>query len=267
MANAIHATDTPRVSLRHPTDSAELRWYFSHGGLAVFQTSTFGSQLERMRMFAYGGRTCEPCAGLGFVPSKPDVWRAATERERELLSFVGINADELVPPLADQVCKPCGGRGWQPSQSRTNARAPLTARPRGSSVKGKPGGVDVGEVSLARLGAVTARLSRISAEHRLILDAFYSPSGGALVALYEVTPAGKTLLRRNSQRLSPRQFFENESAAQADKHDRQRGALLETAETQAAEIHREACAAWEATRHREARDVRALALAMLGDES
>jgi hypothetical protein len=272
MAQSIPVGQDGAFRIAHPSDSAELRWYYRSGGLAIFQSSAFGGLLDRAATMAFGGNACERCGGCGFVPScsrEAESWRQANERERELLVLVGIDPSELLPPLADRVCGVCSGSGWVPKRHRANKREALTARPRAhggtwGSKKGKTGGVEVGDVSLARLGAVSGRLALLSLHEQAVLEEYYSPSGGALVALYPFTAAGKTLLRRNGQKLSPRQFFENESAEQSRKPTVQRGKLLETAEQQAGEVHREAVTAWVATKRRIIqRDVERRALELL----
>jgi hypothetical protein len=245
------SVDPKRLSrLSHPSDAAELRWYFSSGGLGMFQASTMGSMLERASMFAFGGNDCEQCGGCGFVPSNPKKWREATDWQRQMLEFVGIAEKDLLPPLADRVCGDCQGLGWIPRESRANARSPLTARLTGSSKRGGGGGVDVGHVNIARLGAVSSRLSAIDPRHAVILEAYYGPAGGALVALYAFTPAGHKLLRKNPQKLQPRQLIENEVAEELKRSEPQRKSLLAAAEEQASELHGEACTAWVSSKRR-----------------
>lgn len=249
-------SDRSAARLYHPSDAAELRWFYRQGGLTVFSSSTFGQQLERAASVAFGGAPCAPCRGTGFVPSDLKAWHEKSEWERKILEvIVGLEPGALDPPMADRVCRDCRGSGWIPKTRRHNARGELTARPRwgltgGGSKKGKSGGVEVSDADVARLGAVTARLAKVPFWELNVLAEYYSPGGGTILVLYAFTAAGKTLLRRNSQNLLPRQFFENEIKRQEEKPDKQRGALLEAATKQANEIHRSAVDAWANTKPR-----------------
>jgi hypothetical protein len=66
--------------------------------------------------------------------------------------------------------------------------------------------------------------------------------GFSVRALWALTPAGKTLLRRNHLELSPSAFFDNERRAQFDKPDPNRKQLFNAADAQATELWHTTCA-------------------------
>lgn len=251
MSQAAHvqranAFQTETRKRRDPDDVKELKWYFASGGLGVFSSSTFGAQLERAALFAFGGYECKRCRGTGCVASSRKK-RRANERQAEMLRLVGIDPNKLLPPALDRICGKCDGMGWVPRLRRTNNRGPLTAQMTGSSKRGGGGGVDVGAVNLARLGAVQRRLDKVCEDGAMLrdaLEAYYSPDGGAMTSLYPMTPAGKRLLRKNPLGLPARQLIENEVKAQKDKPEGNRGALLASAESQSTELLNAAIDAW-----------------------
>lgn len=242
---------TSVVKSRHSisaSDAADLRWFFKSGGLDQFSESTFGIQLERAHLFAVGVRKCPRCKGRGFVASKKD-WREPSRTEALLLKWENSPRKRL-PPVLDRQCPKCECSGWVMRARNYGRGGPVTVRPTGSSKSGSTGAsIDPGDANIARLGSVTGRLAAVERHgsvFREALEAFYSPGGGAL-GLWALVPAGKTLLKRNGQRLPPRQFFENERQDAQAKHDKQRVALFETADAQADELLSLAHGIWNTT--------------------
>lgn len=229
------------------TDAADLRWYFRSGGLAVFAQSPTASLMARLEMFGRLARPCERCggdpvkwtSGTGFEASKPR--SAPTERQRAYLALLELEIPDLLPAAGDRLCRDCGGRGWTLPRYRTHAAAALTARPTGSSKRTAGGGVEVDATDLARLGRVSGRLSSVRERQGPVpatsaLEAYYSPDGGSLGALWHLVPAGKTMLRTNHQRLPPTQFFQNLRAEQSERPSAKRRAQFEAAESQARDL-------------------------------
>lgn len=255
--SAVAVRKSERVRTTEPEDVRELKWYFAQGGLSVFGSSTFGVQLDRAALFAFGGYDCKRCRGSGFVSSTKQK-RQANERQAELLRMVGIDPKKLLAPAADRVCAKCDGMGWVARTRKRHDSGPLTARMTGSSKHGGAGGVDVGDVNLARMGAVQARLTRLfeaSPTLHTALEAYYSPDGGSLLALYAMTAAGRKLLRKNPLGLPARQLIANEVADQKDKPNPNRRALLAAAEQDAQDLHRSAVEGWNLTRRTKPADV------------
>jgi hypothetical protein len=227
-------------------DVESLRWYFKTGGLSVFGMSTFGAQLDRAALFCYGGHECEKCLGSGFVPSNERKWREATEREAAMLAALDI---EIERPLADTVCGECKGMGWIANASRSNSKEPLTARPTGSSKRGKGAdALSLDDCDMVRLGRVTRALGVVSDIDETLgfaLAAYYSPGDWAPIdAVKPLTPAGKKLLKTNPQKLAPQLLFSNIEAEQREKPDPTRGALLGECAKQARDLYEDACRAW-----------------------
>jgi len=237
----------PRFSAIIPASDAEdLRWYFRSGGLAVFAQSPTAALLARLEMFGKTARPCERCGGdverwnggTGFEASK--VPTAPSDKQRAYLALLELDVPDLMPLMGDRVCRDCDGRGWALPRFKTHSTAQLTARPSGSSVS-DCGGFEIDVTDLARLGRVSGRLANVRAlQDRApiapALDAYFSPDGGNLGALWHLVPSGKTMLRTNPQRLPPQQFFSNLRAAQSEKPSEKRAAQFRAAEEQATEL-------------------------------
>jgi hypothetical protein len=242
-------------SVINANDAADLRWYFRSGGLGVFAQSPTAALMARLEMFGKTARPCERCGGdpvrwnggSGFEASRPA--SAPTERQQAYLRLLEIDIPDLLPPAGDRVCRDCEGRGWTLPRFRTHATGKLTAQPMGSSKKGGGGGVEVDATDLARLGRISGRLSGVRGQQGPLpataaLEAYYSPDGGSLGALWHLVPAGKTMLRTNPQRLPPAQFFQNLRATQSEKPNEKRAAQFRAAEEQARELNDASCRLW-----------------------
>lgn len=246
-----------------PKDASELRWFFRTGGTGVFSMTPFEAQLERMRLFARPQK-CRRCRGEGFSPLNPKRWIKTTEAERDLQAWLGKKRIYLVSPrsrgvnLTDWgVCRRCGGVGWVEATHRPRKHKPVTVRTRcvrGSdrwgSVPLSSGGVSVSDVDVVRLARIERRLLAIRAEEPVLyraLAAYHEPTGGGLRGLWELVPAGQTLLRRNGLRELPTLlFFHNAVAEQAERPDPQVGSLLAACDEQAKRLLEEASRAWNA---------------------
>ena len=226
----------------HPPDAAELRWYFGGGGAGLFRMSTFGSQLEKARLFSDAKR-CPTCRGSGFVAIPPSLPKLSKKKAKK---WAQGSYKRRLPPGADSLCQDCGGVGWVPRKQRARRRRPLTARPTGSSKTPGMPGLEIDEVALSRLGAVARRLSKIRVAHPeliAILDAVYGEDGG-LLTLYPATSAGRKLLKDNGQKLHPLKLLENILSTQQKWPDPRRRELLEQAHLEALALHRAAVDAW-----------------------
>lgn len=238
-------------------DVSDLKWYFRSGGITNLTGSNWGAALEKLSMFAYGCAECEDCGGSrkkkipGDGLERKRRTEQPTDEQSKLLALIDEKLAKKIaaaaPELTGEWCTSCAGRGMIPRTSRTNLHGSPTARPTGSSKKGR-GGREADHGDLARLGSVTRRLSKLDEEHpgaADVLELYYGPDhDGTTVPLYQLVPAGRTLMKRNGQRLQWRQFFENELKDARDKNDAQRLALFEEAKRQAGELYRAACQAW-----------------------
>lgn len=246
------------------SDAEELRRYFRQGGLAVFNGSPTAALMARLSMFGHTARPCLACGGdemrwiggSGFVASRPKP-RETTEKQRALLAALDIfvGADGLLPPAEDTVCRACEGRGWALPRFKTHGRGAITARPTGSSKKGGGGAaVDVNETDMALMGRVSGRLDKVRhAQGDLpcaaALERFYGPDGGTMQALWELTPSGRNMLKKNPQRLPPAQLWQNLRNEQAEKPTDGRASQFRAADEQSEALYRQTCMLWnEVTR-------------------
>lgn len=120
-----------------------------------------------------------------------------------------------------------------------------TARPTGSSVP--HGSVPSNDGLLHRFAVIARRLDEMASRWLLsvdVLDTYYGQDGGVIQALWPLTPAGKTLLRRNKLDLHPLQFYENERRDQSEKRDPQRRILFNAADSQSRALLAGASALW-----------------------
>lgn len=229
------------------SDAEDLRWYFRTGGFGVFAQSPTAALLARLELFGRVASPCQRCggdperwtSGTGFEASRDEA--PPTEQQRAYLEMLEIEVPDMLPPAGDRLCRDCEGRGWTLPRYRAHSTAPLTARPSASKKWDQAGGVEVDVSDLARLGKVSRRLSAVRAHEAeapilLAIEAYYSPDGGSLGALWHLVPSGKTMLRTNPQRLPPAQFFANLRAAQSVKPTQKRAAQFKAAEEQAFEL-------------------------------
>lgn len=235
-------------------DAVDLRWYFSVHGLAVLDHSSFGAQLARAELFYRCATPCLRCGGnferdepgCGFVATKE---RPGTSRGAELAALLEVYGPEL-PPAPDAPCPECGSTGWSLRVTRSNAHGPLTARPTGSSIR-DGGGVQVSDANVHRLGVMTRRLRRVVELAPLavdVLERFYGPSradgGGGMLALWDMTGPGRSLLRGNSLDLDPPRYFANLRAEQDQKRNPTRAKQFREADKQAGELLTLASKVW-----------------------
>lgn len=124
-------------------------------------------------------------------------------------------------PAGDRTCLPCRGTGWRP---RERPEAPpstwkgewtdpesdlgcgLDAQPVGGSIRSSGHGVDPGEAATERMGRVASRLARVRARDPVLADALarhLAPDAGGALALWEVVPSGRALLRAHLSELLP----------------------------------------------------------------
>lgn len=222
------ATASPIVS---SPDARDLRAFFARSGFASVFESPTGRILDLAELYSGGTSTCRKCGGSGFLSST---------RARRLRG---------VPPSADATCPACRGLGFLWKRSR-HAHGSVTARPTGSSARGSWAQTGLDDADLHLLGSVSRRLADAAEFVPIapdVLCAWYSPGGGNRIALWRFTEAGRRMLRRNKLDLDVDRFFENERAAAAKKHDRERLQQFAAADTEARELLRVASKAWNRT--------------------
>ncbi len=270
-------------SVMRAGDADDLRWYYRTGGHDRFSASASGRLWERAELFARHARPCLRCGGddklwkggTGFEiegwtkpkPARPRAPVKLTLRERDALVLLDMTEAEFLASKAakrlakvdgdlrafsTRVCRDCKGHGWK--HTKTSARRKITARPMGSSIKGRSGkSVEVRGEDMARLGRVSRRLDavrRLDARAPPVLESYYSEDGGTLLSLWWLTPAGRTMLHRNGAKLQPAQFFENERVLQELQPEQGRDNQFKAAEAQARMLLDEVVRAWNEARER-----------------
>lgn len=248
--------EEPVSDVLDQADADDLRWYFRVGGLAMFSSSTMGPMLEHAAMAGSHARGCRSCGGdpvrniggTGWTVGKRPRAAKLTATELELAKWARGKYRQQF--LADTPCRKCSGTGWRPAGRRVVPRARQTARPTGSSIK-KSSGPSVTVNNLEVLAIVGRRLDQVGPKHAATFMAYFDEEGGSLLGLWELTPAGKTLLRRNDTGLDPVRFFENQRIDQERHQDAGRKAAFEAADEQAGELLSRASRAWNLHRQRE----------------
>jgi hypothetical protein len=237
-------------------DATDLRWYFRVGGMAMFSSSTMGPMLERASLFGAHARGCRACGGdakrniggTGWTVGKRPRASMPTAEQVAIARWAkGIYRQQL---FADEPCRKCSGTGWRPAGRRVVPRALQTARPMGSSIK-KAGGPSATVKHMEVLAIVGRRLDQVGPENAATFLAYFDEEGGSILGVWALTPAGKTLLRRNSTDLDPVRFFENQRLDQEAHRDAGRQALFEAADEQAAERLRNASRKWNSIKQAE----------------
>ncbi len=240
-------------------DAQDLKWYFKVGGLAMFSSSTMGPMLERAEMQGSHARGCRACGGdpkrniggTGWtVGKKPKVTKVTPEQLAIAQWAKDIFRQRI---FADEPCRKCSGTGWRPAGRRVVPRALQTARPMGSSVKKSSGGGSVLVKHMEVLAIVGRRLDQIGPEDAATFLAYFDDDGGSIMAVWALTPAGRTLLRRNSTDLDPVRFFENQRLDQEQHKDAGRQALFDAADEQAASRISRASLKWNSLKVSEER--------------
>lgn len=237
-------------------DANELRWYVKVGGLAMLSSSTMGPMLERAKLQSSHARGCRSCGGDPVRNIGGTGWtlgnrpRAVVPTATEIAIAKWAKGKFRRQLLADAPCGKCNGTGWRPAGRRVVPRSRQTARPMGSSIK-KSSGPSVTVKHMEVLAIVGRRLGLIGPKHAATFLAYFDEDGGSTLGLWALTPAGKTLLRRNHSDLDPVRFFENERLDQERHRDAGRLALFEAADAQAAELLSRASFAWNLHKHRE----------------
>jgi hypothetical protein len=227
-------------------DARALRTFFRHSGMGVFTRSTMGPMLDRAEMFGRRAIPCRKCGGdrtrnvggTGWALRKRPRVKLATAIEIAIARWTkrgGVYRHEL---FADEPCRKCGGSGWVAAGRKRVKDRDITARPMGSSMD-DAGGVGVSDIGLLQLASTSKRLdlvTRASPGSFDALEAWFGPDVEGLTGLWDMTPAGRTLLRRNSTGLDPVRFFENQRLDQEQHRDAGRAATFDAADEQAQAI-------------------------------
>jgi hypothetical protein len=152
-----------------------------------------------------------------------------------MLEWIGINAPDL-PPMLDRVCPECDGCGYH-ARYLSGAHGPLTARMTGSSVRSKLGGSYCPDAADLIVGSRLAGVGNVHQASREALECYYAPDGNTWVAVWHLTPAGKTMLRgRKISALRHREAFANLIDEQSRKPTANRKLQFQAADEQSREL-------------------------------
>ena len=238
-------------------DAEDLKRHFKLGGLDSFARSTAGGMLERAEMFSCGTKPCVRCGGhvsmrdgdieyggCGFIPSQEKTKQAASRKQAEMMKLMDIDVS-TIPLAADEVCPDCNCKGWVAAGKRP--QGPLTARPTKSSVNAEPS-CYMADVNLQTMAICSRRLTLADALFSLasIVITCYLEPGGCVGLLWHLTPAGKTMLRKNKNETTPQMFFASMRVAQDLNRDKNVAAQFLAADEQAAQLLAVASQAWNA---------------------
>jgi len=201
----------------------------------------------------------------------------AREQERWIRGEARRLAQEERDGVTERGCLECRGTGWIGEQLRHRLTArptctdgsghvvgglenldPLDVHSTGSSRHGE-GGYDVGDVAMFAIGRITRRLGRVYLRDpnlALALARFFAPQSGGALALWDLVPAGRTLLKQQGEGMTAAQTYQELAAKQRETQDARLGRQLAEAREQARALADQALAAWvESEPRREPRAV------------
>jgi hypothetical protein len=152
--------------------------------------------------------------------------------------------------VGDRWCHVCRGTGWRPRSSPHRASPlGLDARPVGSSVSTRGGGVGGDDAATEWIGRVAGRLARVRRSDPTLADALvrlHSPDTGGVASLWDVVPTGIRLLKAHATDAHP-----TPGAVWSELAERQRtsphprlGAQLDAARREAHDLADRAHRAW-----------------------
>jgi hypothetical protein len=239
------------------TDAKELEWFFGPAR-TFFERSTFGAILRQIERDAYISNECPACKGKGLLeeedlPANRACYPCEKRRGDEASKCVYCYGTLKIQ--AGCWCRRCRGVGALPVREKRANRA-LTVRSTGRS-----GGYEVADEDLRRYARAARRVDRMGEGHPELVQALAAYHGdvgaryankmlGRRFALYCLTPAGETLLKRSMKQsaegltLMAYERIEAEAEAERQQSKPNRKALLETADRQAAELYDRACHRW-----------------------
>lgn len=262
--------DKTHVSSSIPLqDQKDLVWFFGRG-LAAFERSTFGYQLERAETFTFGTKRCVKCKGTGYLESPEQSIQKAIDA---VLAYQAKHATQIVAgtmprlppgyldesrkprPGVDGSCDQCLGSGWVPRNRRHARRGALTARPMGFEVRYL---TEPNTDELELYGMMSHRTSRLTRDTVMTLAGFFGVGPrwaddkriGQVHGLLSLTPAGKTLLKQsrkktnNEDRLPDDVVLATEVELEGTQSKPNRRQLIDAARKQAGERLQGADAEW-----------------------
>ncbi len=223
-ATKIHAETKQQTIQLAPDEAAHIEWFFDEG-IATFERSNLGPQLERLRSASRGTYECRTCKGRRFVKVRLATcghcrgtgWLEPTnlvDTQQRCGHCKGKCVVRLAPEskrtdyyTVKDLCAPCRGTGVtarkRGHQRRTGA---MTARP--GVIREWRAPVYPDEYDVERYGMVARRLMRMTERHALAIYAYHwigqqyaaNVNTGPLWAVMALTVAGRRLVERNSDK-------------------------------------------------------------------
>jgi hypothetical protein len=240
-------------------DSADqLRDYFRLGGLARFDKSPMANMLANAEMFSAYLSPCIYCGGkrhkddpsldtggTGFVGDTTKWTPAMFKRINGMLSRMGMNGVDVHSGIDCPVCK-CSG--WVTTGGRKKSGQEITARPTGSSApgNGNDNGIDVALGTCAFVERILDRADVLFVHTTPVLASCYGTQNYGPIGVWHMTPAGKTLLKRNGKDKDPVIFFIELRTEEDGKRTKILSEQLKAADEQARAAIDTAHRAWNA---------------------
>ncbi len=216
----MNADVQPKRSRSRVSRESDLEWFWSDGQ-SIFESSSFGSVLERQSHYGQHAVPCVKCGGSGFT-TNDGTCRACGGlggKPARLSALTRSRRGQLV--LSTSRCPRCSGRTGIRSCVLCKGEGALTLAPVGlrSSPYDEPPSYAPNENDLTRYAQVSRWLLKIPAEAVRVLESYYGIEGfrwgatkwGRLTAVLPHTPAGRSMLRKttNPLGLPPRVLLAN----------------------------------------------------------
>lgn len=184
---------------------SDLDWFWSDGQ-SIFESSSFGSVLERQAHFGQHAVPCEKCAGTGFTASDGTCrsCKGLGGKPTRLAAVARAQRGQLL--LSSARCRTCRGRTGIMDCVLCHGEGAVTLAPVG--VRSRPydetPSYSPNENDLTRYAQVSRWLMRIPPEAVRVLESYYGLEGfrwgatkwGRLTAVVPHTDPGRAMLRK-----------------------------------------------------------------------
>lgn len=244
-------------------DIDQLRLYFRLDGMSSFTKSPLGGMLDNAMLYSPNYRPCVFCGGKrhgvnedgtaigediggrGFLVNVAK-W-SKDKRERYEKRAKGKCDGESHPIVDNADCVVCGTRGWIRT-SRFYSKSKLTAQPRADAGIHRETSlnVDVQIGTCAIVGSILDRADVLFPLSTAALASVYGRDNYGSIGLWHLTPAGKTMLRGNSENMQPELYFANVRNKNHDQKSKNVTAQLELADEQSEWLIKTAKRSWNA---------------------
>lgn len=238
-------------------DSAsQLRDYFRLGGLARFERSPMGDMLSNADTFSANVAPCLYCGGvrdkenpgndrggIGFLGDTSTWTDKMHARIRKAAAALG---DMELKVESGCTCPVCRGKGWV--TTGRIASGEITARPSLTASHGaeRGGNTDVEIGTCAKVEAILDKADVLFQLTTSVLCCKFMDGALGSIAVWHLTPSGKTLLRRNAKDTEFVLFFMQLRGANSEQKNKTMAKQLTAADQQAKLLIEYAGKAWNA---------------------